>query len=63
MPPSRREDLIEAAMRVFERLCIDDRSVTDVARELEMSANAVYAAKHRAIERLRRIAERLEAEF
>ena len=51
------------SVRAFELLCLEERPAEGVARELGMSTNAVYVAKHRVLERLRDILRRLEHEF
>jgi RNA polymerase sigma-70 factor (ECF subfamily) len=50
-------------VRAFELLVIEERSAPDVARELGMSVNTLYVAKHRTLERLRVILERLREDF
>lgn len=50
-------------LRAFELLCLEEYPAARVAEELGMTSNAVYVAKHRALERLRGILQRLEAEF
>jgi RNA polymerase sigma-70 factor (ECF subfamily) len=50
-------------LRAFELLVIEERRAPEVARELDMQLNAVYVAKHRTLERLRSILERLQEDF
>lgn len=53
----------EATVRAFEMLALEQRPVEAVAAELGMSRDSVYAAKYRAMERLRQLLERLEADW
>ena len=53
----------EKTVRAFELLAFEERSTGEVAEALEMSANSVYVAKHRALEALREILARLEEDF
>jgi RNA polymerase sigma-70 factor (ECF subfamily) len=50
----------ERTLRAFEGLALEGRDGAELARELEMTENAVYQAKSRAMERLREILSRLE---
>ena len=50
-------------IQIFEQLTREGRSPRDVAAEFRMTTNAVYVAKHRAIQRLRTILTRLQEEF
>ncbi|MFO0985169.1 MAG: sigma-70 family RNA polymerase sigma factor [Planctomycetota bacterium] len=49
--------------RVLERIALEGRSPAEVATEFGMTVNAVYIAKHRALERLRAILARLERDW
>jgi len=51
------------SIRALEMFASDRRSAAEVAAELQMTTNAVYAAKHRAIVALRRILTRLQEEW
>lgn len=48
-----RQDFEEPTWQAFWRTAIDDQPVADVARELGLSAAAVYQAKSRVLRRLR----------
>jgi len=50
-------------LRAFELLVLEERRAAEVAKALDMQLNAVYVAKHRTLERLRAILERLQEEF
>ncbi len=50
-------------LRVFELLVVEHRSPQEVAELQGVSVAAVYVAKHRCLERLRSIVERLERDF
>jgi RNA polymerase sigma-70 factor (ECF subfamily) len=50
-------------VRVFEMLAFEQRRPADIARELGISANDVYLAKHRCLKRLRSIVSELEEAF
>jgi RNA polymerase sigma-70 factor (ECF subfamily) len=50
-------------VRAFELVVIEERPAPEVARELGLSLNTVYVAKHRTLERLRSILERLREDF
>lgn len=64
MTELRNTSRIDAqTLRVFERIVLDGQRPADVARELGMNLNAAYVAKHRVLERLRTILERLQLEF
>jgi RNA polymerase sigma-70 factor (ECF subfamily) len=50
-------------VRVFEMLAFDQRRPAEIARELGISTNDVYLAKHRCLKRLRSIISELEQAF
>ncbi len=50
----------QATIRAFEMLAFDGRKPAEVARELSISLNDVYLAKHRCLKRLREILTHLE---
>lgn len=50
----------ERTIQAFERLMLDNRAPADVAREMSITLNDVYLAKHRCLKRLREIVRRLE---
>ena len=50
----------ERTLRAFEGLTLEGRDGAELARELDMTENAVYQAKFRAMEQLRAIVARLE---
>jgi RNA polymerase sigma-70 factor (ECF subfamily) len=51
------------SIRALELLASGNRSADEVATELSMTANAVYAAKHRAVVKLREILTRLDRDW
>lgn len=51
------------SLAAFEAVTLGGRSTEEAAAELGMTANAVYIAKFRTLERLRAILARLEQEF
>lgn len=53
----------ERTIQTFERLMLDDRAPADVAREMSITLNEVYVAKHRCLRRLRDIVRRLERAY
>ena len=53
----------ERTIRIFELLVHHRREPASVAEELGVSRNDVYLAKHRTLERIRAIVERLEADW
>jgi RNA polymerase sigma-70 factor (ECF subfamily) len=50
----------DRTIRAFELLVFAGRKVSDVASELSMSVDSVYASKHRCARELRKIVDRLE---
>jgi RNA polymerase sigma factor (sigma-70 family) len=52
----------DKTLQVLERIT-QGHPAAEVAKELDMQVNAVYVAKHRALERLRSLVQRLEEEF
>jgi RNA polymerase sigma-70 factor (ECF subfamily) len=50
----------ERTIRAFEMVAFDGRRPAEVARELRITPNDVYVAKHRCLKRLREIVRRLE---
>ena len=55
-----KAQLDPSTLDIFEALTVEGRSADEVARERGMTANAVYQAKFRAMEKLRAILARLE---
>jgi RNA polymerase sigma-70 factor (ECF subfamily) len=51
------------SIRALEMLASGNRSADEVATELSMTPNAVYAAKHRAVVKLREILTRLDRDW
>ncbi|HET6163481.1 MAG TPA: sigma-70 family RNA polymerase sigma factor [Planctomycetota bacterium] len=51
------------SIRALELLASGSRSADEVATELSMTPNAVYAAKHRAVVKLREILTRLDRDW
>ena len=51
------------SIRALELLASGNRSADEVATELSMTPNAVYAAKHRAVVKLREILTRLDRDW
>ncbi|MEP0845875.1 MAG: sigma-70 family RNA polymerase sigma factor [Phycisphaerae bacterium] len=60
---SVRRELSEQSLRAFELVTQQGRSADDAARELGMSREAVYVAKHRVLKRLRELAQQYEDPF
>ncbi|MCP3905782.1 MAG: sigma-70 family RNA polymerase sigma factor [Planctomycetes bacterium] len=62
---SLREDthFEERTVRIFERVVLDEVPAADVARQLDVTANDVYLAKHRCLKRLRTVIETLTAAY
>jgi RNA polymerase sigma-70 factor (ECF subfamily) len=52
---SVRAEFEDRTWRAFWRVTVEGASAADVARELGMTANAVYVARHRVMRRLREI--------
>ncbi|MDY7108719.1 MAG: sigma-70 family RNA polymerase sigma factor [Planctomycetota bacterium] len=55
-----RTELEPKTMLAFEAYALNGRPASDVARELEMSRNAVFLAKHRVLTRIRELRDQLE---
>jgi len=53
----------ERSIRALEMLALEGRSVPDVEAELQMTRDAVYAAKYRALQNLREIVARFEQDW
>ena len=53
------EEFEPATLQAFRRLAIDGASGAEVAKELEMAVDAVYAAKSRVLQRIRQLADGL----
>jgi RNA polymerase sigma-70 factor (ECF subfamily) len=51
------------SLRALELLVLEQRPTKEVAQELGMTANALYVARHRALQSLRTTLARLEREF
>jgi hypothetical protein len=47
--------------RAFERVALDQVPAADVARELGMTRNAVFLAKHRVVKRIRALKDAFES--
>jgi DNA-directed RNA polymerase specialized sigma24 family protein len=64
MAELRRETrLDEQTIQTFELVAVAHRPPAEVAAELGISVDSVYAAKNRCIAKLREICERLEAMY
>ena len=55
-----RAELQPKTVLAFEAYALNGRPASDVARELEMSRNAVFLAKHRVLTRIRELRDELE---
>ncbi|MDA1267275.1 MAG: hypothetical protein O2816_19510, partial [Planctomycetota bacterium] len=53
----------KTTLAVFQAVTLDAREVAEVAAEYGMSANAVYLAKFRCLERLRGVLSLVEGEW
>lgn len=58
-----RSDFDERTIRTFEMLTVHGLSPANVAREMNVSMNDVYLAKHRCLKRLRAIVARMTEAF
>lgn len=52
-----------ATLRAFEATALEGRAVEDVARELELTANAVYGARRRVLARVRELLPLMDEVF
>lgn len=55
-----RIELEPKTVLAFEEYALNDRPASEVARELQMSRNAVFLAKHRVLRRIRELRDQLE---
>lgn len=55
-----KQEVEPATWRIFEEVVRKERAPADVAREMDLSRNAVFIAKHRVLKRLRRLQADLE---
>lgn len=55
-----RGDVAEATFQAFERTYLGGESTEEVARDLGMTANAVFIARYRVLGRLRKLGEELD---
>ena len=56
-----RQELGDQCFEAFEQYAIKGRPVEDVARELNLTRNAIYISKSRILARMREIRETLES--
>lgn len=60
----RTETRLESrTIRAFEMIAFEERSAVEVAAELGLSLDSVYAAKNRCLTQLREIMSRLNAVY
>ncbi len=59
----RATQMSATTLRIFELLCLEGRSPSEVARQFDTTLNAVYLAKFRALERLREVLVEIEEEW
>ena len=55
-----RSEVQTGTMRAFEAVALEQRQPADVARELGMTSNAVFIAKHRVLKRIRELQQKFE---